>query len=159
MMTRKYHFVLITLIAMILFASCDKGLVYSHSAVIDQGEWNYEEPLVYDIIAEDTTKYYELFLNVMHASDFGYENFYTKISTVFPDGEELFDVVSIQLADKMGSWNGNCSSTTCESSLLLQDGFRFKQAGPHQIILENYSREKLVGIESIELKLYSIEDY
>lgn len=158
-MNRSYFIVLASFLALLSLVSCDKGLIYSHNEVISEGVWTYEEVLEYDLMAEDTTKYFELFLDVKHSADFSYENFYTKISTVFPDGKKLFDVVSIQLADNMGSWNGDCSSKTCLSSLLLQEGFRFKQAGAHQIVLENYSRENLEGIEAIELRLYSIEEY
>lgn len=150
----RLQYLLCLLLLVILAISCDSGLIYSHTANIDGAKWEYGESLDFDLESEDTTKYYELVVIIDHNSEFSYENFYTKITTVFPDNTDLSDVVSFQLADKMGSWLGDCGSSSCTNELILQEQFRFKQIGQHTIKLENYSREALEGINSIELKLY-----
>lgn len=147
------HLILL-LLSVSLYISCDSGLIYSHTESIEGAKWEYGEILEFDLIAEDTTKYYELVVRIDHNTDFSFENFYTKITTEFPDATELSDIVSFQLADKMGSWLGDCNSSNCINELILQEQFRFKQIGPHKIKLENYSRKALEGINAIELKLY-----
>lgn len=146
------------LIVITIFSSCDKGLIYNHSAKIINKEWKYDQVLKYDISTVDTSEYYELMVVIDHDKAFSYENFYILITTEFPDGTKMPDLVSIQLADKMGSWVSNCSGSSCSIELVLQDRFRFRQVGTHNIYIENYSREELAGIESIELKLYSINE-
>lgn len=151
------HFIFVVLL-LCLATSCESGLVYEHKSIIKDGVWNFDAPLVFEVNALDSTNYYELFVEINHNIDFSYENFYVKISTEFPDESKLFDIVSFQLADNYGTWNGKCSGNECYSELILQEGFRFKLPGKHLIFFENESREVLNGINSITLKLYSLNE-
>lgn len=154
-MIRKIH--LLSILAFILFASsCNNGVVYSHKETVDGSVWNYNQELLFELNGIDTSSYYDLVLEVNHSSEFSYENLYTRISTKFPSGESIKDIVSLQFADKMGNWLGNCNSSTCKTELLIQERFRFKEVGAHKISLENFSRNALEGINSLEMKLYTI---
>ena len=146
------------LLILITLSACETGVMYQHTEKLDNEKWAYDSELVYNVEALDTSKYYELVVIIKYDIDFSYANFYTKITTEFPSGEKLDDVVSFQLADKMGSWIADCSGSTCTSDLILQTDFRFKEAGDHKISIENFSREELVGIKSIELKLYDVAE-
>lgn len=147
---------LIVLISFIFFISCDKGIVYQQNVKIEQESWTYDAPLLYEFEVKDTTEYYELVTNIEYDHDFSYENFYVKITTEFPSGKSAFDVVSFQLANKMGGWIGDCSSKNCDTELILQNRFRFKEIGAHKLYIENYSRDDLDGLNAISLKLYDV---
>ena len=149
--------ILFSVLSLFFLASCESGLVYHHKATIEDGVWSYSDILDYQIDVKDTSDYYELFVKIIHSPEFSYENLYTKITTEFPDGNKLSDVVSFQLANKMGLWLGKCNSKKCVNELILQDRFRFKETGKHILYLENYSREELNGIMALELKLYNID--
>ena len=154
-MIRKIH--LFSLLTIIVFTtSCSNGVVYSHKANVDGSVWNYNQELQFELDGIDTSSYYDLVLEVNHSPEFSFENLYTRIGTQFPSGESIKDIVSLQLADNMGTWLGNCNSSTCTTELLIQEKFRFKEIGQHKITLENYSREALKGIHFIEMKLYDI---
>jgi len=154
-MTQKIHLFLFLAIA-IIANSCSNAIVYSQKATIDGSTWEFNQELDFQLDGIDTSSYYDLVLEVKHSADFSYENLYTRISTTFPSGEIVKDIVSLQLADKMGTWLGNCNSSTCTSELLIQAKFRFKEIGLHNIVLENYSRKALEGIHSIQMVLYDI---
>jgi len=139
-----------------LMSSCDPGVVYKHKAEVAKAIWEYTEPLSFEIPVGDTTVYYELIANIEYSPEFSYENFYVKIITEFPSRKTAEDIVSFQLANKMGSWLADCNNNTCSSELILQDRFRFKEIGNHQFIIENFSREPLNGIQAIEIKVYDI---
>ncbi len=150
----KYFYFLF--IAGILFlSSCEKGLQYKHTEKVE-GKWDYNTVLKYKIPVQDTSSRFDLVAKVTHSSDFSYQNFYVDLSTTFPDGKTLSDDVSFQLTDGMGSWQGKCSSSSCDVDLLLQQRFRFQQLGDYEIQIKNNSREELEGIQQIELRLYEV---
>lgn len=146
---------LVLFICAVLFTSCDNNVVYKQAEQIE-GDWDFDKELVYEIPVKDTLTKYDLIARVTHSADFSYQNFYVDLKTSFPDGKSLNDNVSFQLADGMGSWQGKCSSSTCEVDLLLQASFRFQQIGEYKLGLKNNSREVLSGIEAVELRLEKI---
>lgn len=151
----KYRFLVFTL-CLFFLASCSDGVVYKHKEKLN-GMWDYDKVLSYTIPVQDTVQKYDLVAKVNHSPEFSYQNFYVELSTKFPDKKEMTDAVSFQLADGMGSWVGDCSSS-CDIELLLQARFRFQQIGDYVISIKNNSRKELEGIHSIELKLIELED-
>ncbi len=153
-MFKKVQFTLVIILSSLFLLSCDKGVVYEQKVAIEGESWNYDDPLLFEFEVKDTTEYYELVTDIFYNPDFSYENFYVRIATEFPSGNKADDVVSFQIANKMGGWIGSCDSKECETELILQDRFRFKEIGAHKLYIENYSREALSGIHAIRLKLY-----
>jgi len=151
----KYYLFIFAL-CVFMMTSCEKGVVYKHEVKIE-GIWDYEKSLSFEIPVQDTTTRYDLIAKVTHAADFSYQNFYVALTTSFPDGKELTDDVSFQLADGMGSWQGACSGDKCQVELLLQPSFRFQQVGEYVIGIRNNSREELEGIKAVELRLVELE--
>lgn len=141
-------FLLLLFISLVL-VSCDQSIIFQETYQIDQ-PWKYEDIATFSFASPDTTEYYDLLLTINHSNDFGYENAYTKILTSFPSGKNTEDIVSLELANNYGSWNGDCNRN-CELILGLKERFRFQEIGDYEIGLQNYSREELSGIQSLKL--------
>lgn len=148
---------LVLFFTVILCISCVNNIVFEQKEKIED-DWNFDTELVYKIPVNDTLTKYDLIAKVTHSSDFSYQNFYVDLRTTFPNGKSLNDDVSFQLTDGMGSWQGRCSSSTCEVELLLQAKFRFQQLGEYTLGLRNNSREVLKGIDAVELRLEKIQE-
>jgi gliding motility-associated lipoprotein GldH len=134
--------------------SCGENYFFEQSIQIEKSAWDYDNQLAYTFEVTDTTKVYNLLLEIDHSTEYAYQNCYLKIHTTFPSGEKVEQVLSIDLADKIGQWQGNCNSEACTVLLDLQKKARFNALGKHQITLEQYMRmNPLRGIHSIALKL------
>ena len=106
----------------------------------------------------DPNQEYDLLLTVVHNPDFSHQNFYSNITTTFPTGEVFTDSLSIELANKMGSWLSSCNSKVCTLRLLLRDDVKFKDVGEYKIYFDQDTREaQLEGIQSLGLSLIEIE--
>lgn len=137
-----YRYIFLFLI--VSLASCGRETTYDHSIDID-GDWSYDESLVYDIDITDTTQVYDLEFHLDHSDDYGYQNLYVLISTTYPDGKKVDDEVSLQLYNSRGQHLGDCGGGKCTTPLLLQERFRFRSSGMHTIAVRQHSRMSTIA--------------
>lgn len=137
-----------------LFASlfsCKQSSVYSHEEAVPD-PWDYDTPLVYEFESTDTLTHHQMALVINHDKDFGYQNVYVKIETEFPQAEKTTSVVSLDIGNQKGMFEGDCSGSSCEVEILLKSDFRFEEVGPYKISISQYGRtDELQGINSAEL--------
>ncbi len=139
-----------------LFA-CGNDYFFEKTIKIPDASWSYENVLPFEFEVTDTTKAYQILLEVEHAGDFGFQNCYIQITTKFPNGEEKKQPVSLELAAQSGIWTGKCSGNDCTIEIPLQAKARFKQPGKHSIIVEQFMRvDPLPGIKAISLKIQRV---
>ena len=142
----------------VLNTGCDRGYVFQKEIEIPEKGWYYNNALIFDFEIEDISKKYNLLLNIDHAGDFGFQNLYVKFQTTYPSGEKKTQVVSLELANKSGIWNGRCSGNTCSVEIPLQSHAVFAEKGSHHILVEQYMRRDPVqGIRNMELKIVVAE--
>jgi len=119
--------------------------------------WDYAEVIDFKVGAVDTTRLFNIYLDVDHTIDYSYQNLYTKIQTVYPSGEVEEDVVSLELADKSGAWLGRCGNKDCTLRVPLLTNIYFRQEGEHHIRFEQFMRvNPLVGIQALSLSLEDV---
>ena len=150
----KTHLFFLLLLTPFFFFSCGDSYLFEKTHAIEKGEWTYENTLDYTFEITDTTKIYNLLLEVEHSTDYAYQNCYFKIYTQFPSGEKTDQLLSIDLADGIGRWQGDCGSTSCTILLDIQKQAFFNALGSHTITLEQHMRKNpLKGIEQLAIKL------
>lgn len=147
------------LLACCLFlAGCNKDVIFEKTIQIPEASWQYDNPLPFEFEVTDTTKTYQVLMEVEHAGDFGFQNCYVQITTHFPNGEEKKQPVSLELAAQSGIWVGKCSGNDCHIEIPLQSKTRFKQPGKHRITVEQFMRvNPLPGIKAISLKIKQVK--
>ena len=127
-----------------LFLLCSCGPDYSFEEYRDFAEadgWTYADSVAFEFAISDTNQIYDLHFFVDHATDFGHQNLYVRFHTLFPDGQRLSETVSLELADKFGTWQGDCSGATCRVDIPIQQDAYFNQPGTYTLKVEQYSRE------------------
>lgn len=140
-----------------LLFSCGENYVFEKKISIPEDVWTYSDSLIFKFSIADTNKIYDLYLDISHHPSYAYQNLYTKIHTVFPQGNRLRTELSLELANKGGVWYGDCSSESCLLSIPIQQKAYFNQMGDHKIILEQYMRKDSVpGIQEFTLKLKEV---
>lgn len=127
---------------------------------IDDGTWSYEEPLVFDFNIDDTSAVYTFFMDIDHSIDYPFQNLYTKIQTTYPDTEVKQDVLSFELCDNFGLWQGKCRGDLCKVRVPLQTKARFKATGSYQLSFEQYTRrDSLSGLRQLALRVVKEEGF
>ena len=148
---------LLAFFALFLFA-CGNDFIFEKTIKIPEASWSYENELPFEFEVTDTTKTYQILLEVKHAGDFGFQNCYVQITTKFPSGEEKKQPVSLELAAQSGIWTGQCSGNNCTIEIPLQGKAKFRQPGKHSITVEQFMRvNPLPGIKAISLKIKQLE--
>lgn len=147
---------LLSLVLSMLYISCDSPIMYQKQIDV-KGSWSYEDAMVFDFEVNNIEESYEMLLALEYSIDFDYQNLYLKIQTSYPDGKTVDDILSIKLANKMGSWLGSCSGNACTIDIQLQDEFKFQSSGSYQISVSQHSRdENLSGIIGAEMTIKTI---
>ena len=143
----------ILILSALVLSSCNQNTVYQKSILID-GAWTYSDHLAYEFTVEDTSSLYSLWLDVDHLSTYAFQNVYVQIHTSFPDGSSKSDIVSLELANQNGLWNGNCRGESCHINIPLQEKTYFQVPGKYGIRLEQFMRQdNLAGIKAFNLRL------
>lgn len=125
----------------ILLIGCGPNYIFEEEKTIPDGAWAYSDTLTFDFNIVDTTKVYNLYLEVDHSTDYRFQNLYVKIKTKFPKGNQIEQTVSLELANKFGLWLGDCGSENCEITIPIQEQVYFQESGEYRIILEQFMRE------------------
>jgi gliding motility-associated lipoprotein GldH len=139
----------------LLLASCGPATVYEKTYTLEGEQWAYADTLLFDFAIEDTLALYNLYLEVEHSPDFGYQNLYTRIHTQFPSGQRASKILSLELSSKEGGgWLGRCGKQHCRLRIPIQPNAYFDQPGPYAITLEQYMRQSpLPGVKRIAFQL------
>ena len=134
--------------------SCGKNFIYEKSFPIKNGEWAYVDTLDFNFEIQDTSKIYNLYLNIEHSTDYGFQNLYINIYTQFPTSERIKEMVSFEMANKGGVWFGDCNSEKCKLEVPIQENAFFDIPGKYEITVEqNMRKNPLEGIRKIALKI------
>ncbi len=141
------------LFLIISFASCQEPFLYKNTIRLEE-KWSYTDSIRFEIPITDTTKLYELSLDIEHTKDYPFQNVYTYFDTQYPSGLHNSRVVNIDFADQTGEWYGKCSSQTCLLSVILQQNAYFNELGTHIVTIGQFTRqEELMGMRSLTFKV------
>lgn len=150
----KFNFFLFVFSFSLFLIGCGKDFEYQKKYEIADNSWSYPDSLNFNFNIEDTTRIYNLFLEVEHQDNYSFQNLYTQIHTKFPGGERLSETLSLELADKAGNWMGGCSGSTCTLLIPIQQNAFFNAEGSYEITIEQYMRKNPIdGIISISFML------
>lgn len=142
------------LLCLLGFTACQDSFIYDEATAPEGALWTYEQALSFDFSIQDTSLRYEFLLDVQHSQDYPFQNLYTRITTIFPDKTSQQDVISLELANKLGLWEGNCRGDDCTLTIALQERARFDTPGDYQLRFEQYTRrDSLPGIQELRLRM------
>lgn len=147
-MSLKSSFLYI-LVAILLF-SCDKKRVFDEYKSVGSS-WNKDSIVTFNLPELDSTKHYNLFLNVRDNNDYPFNNLFVIVSLVQPNGVTKVDTLEYQMADEEGYLLGEGFSDVKTSKLVYKEKIKFKP-GKHTIRIKQAVRQtgKVDGIEKLE---------
>ena len=140
----------------ILFMGCtEKPLTEASWEASDDSGWTSEDRLTLNFDVKDSTARHDLVLKILHSKDYSWENLYIRVGNITPESDTMMAPVSLELANKKGQWQGDCSSSTCTAEVVLQEHFFFSKPGSYTIWVEPYMRiNPIPEIQSVSLGLF-----
>ena len=150
----KNLFLAFSILSLFTVFSCGPNYIYEETFELTNGEWTYQDTLDFTIEIADTLEIYNLYLDIEHSTNYAMQNIYIIIHTQFPSGERIKERVSIDFADKMGQWYGNCDKTSCDLRVNIQKGAFFNLPGKHTFTIEQFMRiDPLPGLKSVAFRI------
>jgi len=151
-----------TIIVLLLafgLSSCNDQVIIDVYEELPAEGWKYEDSVSFDFDIEDTTHYYQLFVNLQIHADYAWENFFTKITLIGPSGEQTTESVELTLAEKSGKWKGSGLGDIITYQEAIQKRQTFKQSGTYRVILEqNMRQEPWENLKSIGIRIEKQEE-
>lgn len=148
------HFFLLVLISISFSCSKEKVILEKEVDVEESIGWMFSDSLSVDFSISDTNRLYAMRLQLNHTPDFNFENVYTRIHTLFPDGKLSSQLLSLALTNETGAWFGQCNKTVCKVEIALQEQIIFPAKGNYKITIAQFMRtDTLSGIGNIRFQL------
>ena len=139
----------------LLMACSDSPLTEASWKTSDGSGWTSEDKLTLNFDVQDSTARHDLILKIEHSVDYSWENLYIQVGNVTPDMDTMITPVSLELANKKGQWQGDCSSSSCSAEIVLQEDFFFQQLGSYTIWAEPFMRvNPIPDVKSVSLAIY-----
>ncbi len=155
----KIRFLFVLCISILFFSACGPEVIFEKKLEIPASGWTYQDTLHYEFEIMDTSKVYNLFLDLGHTTDFSSQNLYVKLYTGFPNGQRPAQRLSIDIADKTGAWLGKCSGEKCQLDLPIQSNAYFNQLGTYSFTVEQFMRvDSLAEVLSAAFRIEVAEE-
>ena len=140
--------VLLLLVAVLLF-SCDKKRVFDEYKSVGSA-WNKDSIIIFDLPVLDSTKRYDLFVNLRDNDNYKYNNLFLIVSLESPNGYTKVDTLEYQMASPDGTLLGNGFTDLKESKLYYKENVRFR--GKYKVHIKQAVREtgKVPGVTSLD---------
>ncbi len=138
---KKVNYFLGLVMILFAFASCDPGRVFDENKNIEGDAWFYKSKLPFEVRIKDTTKMYNVYVNLRVTSDYKYSNIFMMVNTLNPDKKTDQRRVEIKLANESGKWLGNGLGDMYDYQFPAFRKVKFPQQGFYRFELEQNMRD------------------
>ena len=140
---------LLLLLVTVLLFSCDKKRVFDEYKSVGSA-WNKDSIVTFDLPVLDSTKRYNLFVNLRDNNNYKYNNLFLIVSLELPNGFTKVDTLEYQMAETDGTLLGNGFTDIKESQLYYKENVRLR--GKYKVHIKQAVREngKVPGVAFLE---------
>ncbi|MWB93701.1 gliding motility lipoprotein GldH [Flavobacterium sp. GA093] len=139
----------ILLLAGILLFSCDKKRVFDEYKSVGSA-WHKDSIVTFDLPVLDSTKRYDLFVNLRDNNNYPFNNLFLIVALEMPNGFTKVDTLEYQMANPDGTLLGEGFFDIKESKLYFKEGVKFR--GKYKVHIKQAVREsgKIPGVQALE---------
>jgi gliding motility-associated lipoprotein GldH len=135
----------------VFLCSCDKKRVFDEYKSVGES-WDKDNVITFNLPKLDTTKRYNLYVNLRDNDSYQFNNLFLIVSLEQPDGLTKVDTLEYQMADADGTLLGEGFSDIKESKLFYKERVHFKSSENNKIHIKQAVRKtgKVVGVENLD---------
>ncbi len=134
--TSSILFILITF----LLVSCDEKRVFDEYKSVGNA-WNKDSIVSFDLPKLETSKPYNLYLNLRNNEDYPFNNIFLLVSLENPDGLTKVDTLEYAMANNDGTLLGEGFTDTKESKLFFKENQIFNKKGQYKVRIQQAVRQ------------------
>ncbi|MFC5682136.1 gliding motility lipoprotein GldH [Flavobacterium sp. MAHUQ-51] len=140
--------VLILLVS-VFFLSCDDKRVFDEYKSVGSA-WHKDSVVSFNLPELDSTKKYDLFLNIRDNNNYPFSNLFLIVSLEKPNGYTKVDTLEYEMAAPDGTLLGNGFTDIKESKLYYKENVKFR--GKYKLHIKQAVREggKVPGVTQLE---------
>jgi gliding motility-associated lipoprotein GldH len=140
-----------------LLVSCDSNRVYEDNVDFKDRTWKITEPAQLEFDITDTTKRYNLYLDIRNSLDYPYARLFVNYNLIDPVGAEgSKKMITEYLFDqKTGKPNGSSGlGDIYDHQFLFLEKHAFLKLGKHKVKFEQFMRQDtLQGVLAVGLRV------
>lgn len=157
-MANKFSWMLLTTVLLVL--SCDSNQIFDEYKSVPN-QWNKDSLISFTVTPPDSTKYYNLFINIRNTNDYKFSNLFLIAEMNFPHGKTIKDTLEYQMAKPNGELLGVGFTDIKENKLWYKEKVKFDEAGEYKIVIQHAMRnngevngvDNLTGITDIGFRI------
>lgn len=137
-------------LAAVLLVSCDEKRVFDEYKSVG-GTWHKDSVVSFDLPELDTTKTYNMMVNLRDNNDYPYNNIFLIVTLDEPGRVTKVDTLEYAMTDAEGNLLGNGFSDVKESALVYKKREKFKK-GAYKVHIRQAVREtgKVAGVKELK---------
>ncbi len=147
---RSAFFVSFLALMIVTFSSCDRNRVFDDYKPIKG--WNKDSVVTFQLNNIDSSKVYDLFINVRNTNEYQYSNLFLIAEIKFPQGKVISDTLEYEMTKPNGEWLGTGFGDVKESKLWYKEDVRFDEPGEYKVTIQQAMRRngEVDGIQVLE---------
>ncbi len=147
---RSAFFVTLFASVIIIFSSCDRTRVYDEYKPL-RG-WHKDSVVTFELENIDSSKVYDLFINVRNNNEYNYSNLFLITEIKFPQGKVISDTLEYEMTKPNGEWLGTGFGDVKESKLWYKENVQFDEPGRYKVTIQQAMRKngEVDGIQVLE---------
>ena len=143
---------------LISLQSCVDNAIVDNFFAIPNQHWTYAQPIKTAVEINNTSKKYNVFINLRHTYAYKYANIWFKVSIVNPDKTKQTERIEFNLASPDGAWLGTTAGNLFTCQLPYKQNFSFALKGKYLIVVEQNMRDNpLDGVNDLGLRVEQVE--
>lgn len=141
-------------------ASCTNDKVaYNEFVSLADAKWDKDTLAIFRADITDTTRLYDIYLQVRNDNDYAFANLWLFIDVISPDGHSRRDTIECFLANPDGSWLGGGWGSLYSTRCQYMPAIRFATPGSYTFRLtQGMRKDLLTGIHDIGLIIEGHDD-
>lgn len=150
----RNNVLLFFLVFSFVLMSCDSNRVFDEYKSVSN-KWHKDSIISFNVTPPDSTKSYNLFVNLRNTNAYKYNNLFLIVEMVYPHGKTIKDTLEYRMADPTGKLLGTGLTDVKENKLWYkgsESNFVFNEVGEYTVNIQHAMREngKVNGVVDLE---------
>ena len=147
---RSVFSVLFLAVGLVSISSCDRNRVFDEYKSLSG--WNKDSLVRFELENIDSSRVYDLFINIRNNSKYQYSNLFLITEIKFPQGKVISDTLEYEMTRPNGEWLGTGFGDVKENKLWYKENVKFDEAGKYKVTIQQAMRKngEVDGIQELE---------
>ncbi|WP_055447940.1 gliding motility lipoprotein GldH [Lacinutrix mariniflava] len=135
----------------LFLVSCDSKGVFDDYETVPE-VWNKDKTISFNVSPPDSTKAYNLFVNLRNTDAYKYSNLFLIVEMNFPHGKSVVDTLEYKMTKPNGEFLGTGLSSVKENKFWYKEGVIFSETGDYTVNIKHAMREngEVNGVANLE---------